>query len=288
MKILVIGGTGMLGRPVVRELVGAGYTVRCLVRDVSKAAKLLPSNVELMQGDLHDAASIKRAAAHQDAAYLNLSVPQKAKETEWHAEGEGLKAALPVLREAGIGRVGYLSSLVMNYQGMNGFDWWIFRIKHDAVKSVKESGIPWMIFYPSSFMENMSGNYRRGDSLALVGNSPQKMWWIAGSDYGKQVAKAFARPESANRDYNVQGPDGLSQREAAEIFAANYPLKKLKVTSVPEFVLKGAGIFDPVAAYATKILTALNRYPETFVSADTWSELGIPTVKIAEFAKTAP
>jgi nucleoside-diphosphate-sugar epimerase len=44
-KILVLGGTGMLGQPVARRLKEDGYQVRLLVRDVEKARKLFDESL---------------------------------------------------------------------------------------------------------------------------------------------------------------------------------------------------------------------------------------------------
>jgi len=49
--ILVVGATGDTGIRVVRRLLSRGFRVRALVRDLQKAAKLLPSSAELVQGD---------------------------------------------------------------------------------------------------------------------------------------------------------------------------------------------------------------------------------------------
>jgi uncharacterized protein YbjT (DUF2867 family) len=45
-KILVLGGTGMLGQPVARRLKEDGCQVRLLVRDVEKARKLFDESFE--------------------------------------------------------------------------------------------------------------------------------------------------------------------------------------------------------------------------------------------------
>ncbi|GCC49884.1 hypothetical protein SanaruYs_00980 [Chryseotalea sanaruensis] len=55
-----------------------------------------------------------------------------------------------------IKRIGFISSPIMNYQGMNNFNWWVFDVKRKAVDMVKQSGIPYTIFYPSTFMDNFN------------------------------------------------------------------------------------------------------------------------------------
>ncbi|MBD2663468.1 hypothetical protein B6N60_03360 [Richelia sinica FACHB-800] len=50
--ILVAGATGGVGKRVVAKLVGQGYHVRCLVRDIEKARNILSEAVDLVVGDI--------------------------------------------------------------------------------------------------------------------------------------------------------------------------------------------------------------------------------------------
>lgn len=152
MTIAVIGATGLIGKPVTQQLIDAGFTVTILARHPAPVQALFPT-ARVVQADIQNPASLRAGLANQQALYLNLSVRQDEKPTDFHTETDGMKTIIAAAQQAGIRRIGYLSSLVMRYQGMNGFSWWVFDIKHEAVRLLKASGIPTTIFYPSTFME---------------------------------------------------------------------------------------------------------------------------------------
>src|ERR1041385_4305226 len=59
--ILVTGATGFLGHNLVSLLVNSGYPVRALVRPTSDVSYLRSWGVELVYGDVQDAASVNKA-----------------------------------------------------------------------------------------------------------------------------------------------------------------------------------------------------------------------------------
>ena len=69
MRVLVTGATGFTGGHVARTLASRGFQVRALVRDPARAESLRPMGVELVTGDLTDAASLERACADVRVVY---------------------------------------------------------------------------------------------------------------------------------------------------------------------------------------------------------------------------
>lgn len=284
MRIAIIGATGMLGQPVTHELIRAGFLVRIIARDPAQTRALLP-RVDVVQGDLRDKQSLKDALHGVDTVYLNLSVKQGEKQTDFHTEAEGLINLLEAAKEAGVRRIAYLSSIIMRYQNMNGFRWWVFSIKQKAVQLIKESGIPYSIFYPSCFMDSLPGTQRAGPFILLVGRSPVRPWYVVASDYGRQVARAFQITQPGqHQEYVIQGPEAITQHEAAERFAVAYKAEKLRVITTPPFLMQLGRPFSARADYGWHITEALNNYPEVFEATQTWAELGKPQTRIEEFA----
>ena len=280
-KILFIGASGMLGKPVALELMRAGFPVTFLARDVEKMKKLFP-NAAVVKGDVFDIASLETAMAGQEIVYLNLSVAQSSKKNEPQPEREGINNIIEAAKKTNIKRIVYLSSLIKNYEGMNGFKWWAFEIKHAAVNAIKKSGLNYSIFYPSTFMECLDKQMLQGTRIMLAGKSEAPMWFIAGKDYGVQVAWAMKKAGDTNQEYVVQGLEPYTSDEAAKVFIQNVK-SNIKIMRAPLAPLKYLGIFNQRMNYAYHICEALNKYPEKFESENTWNDLGKPSTTLADY-----
>ncbi|MFD2936218.1 SDR family oxidoreductase [Spirosoma flavum] len=285
MHIAIIGATGMLGQPVTQEFIQAGFSVRIIARDVEKANQLFPG-ADIVAGDMRDAQSMTNALRGVDVVYLNLSIKQNEKKAYFHTEAEGLANLLQAARMVGIRRIGYLSSIVMRYQGMNGFNWWAFDVKREALQLIKASGIPYSIFYPSCFMETLNGSQRVGRFVLLIGRSFVRPMFIAAHDYGKQVVQAFLiAQDGQNQEYVIQGPEAVTQHEAAERFVAAHKKETLSILTVPPLLLQVGRLFSAQADYGWHITEAINKYPEAFEAGQTWADLGEPKTTLEQFGQ---
>jgi uncharacterized protein YbjT (DUF2867 family) len=283
MKILFIGATGMLGKPVALELINQGFDMTLFGRDEAKMKSLFPG-AKTKPGDVMDKAALVNAMTGMDAVYCNLSIAQSSKEKDPQPEREGVDNILTAAKETAVKRIAYLSSLVHQYEGMNHFSWWAFHIKASAVKKIKASGIPFTIFYPSTFMETYPYQVMRGNKIATLGHSVAPMWFIAADDYAKQVAKSFQILPTENREYAVQGTEAFTFSQANKVFIENYKKARLGVAKAPMGLMKFIGNFSPKFNYVWHICEALNKYPEKFESENTWKELGKPAITLAQFA----
>jgi uncharacterized protein YbjT (DUF2867 family) len=235
----------------------------------------------LVAADVCDEDSLRRGLAGQDALYLNLAVQPGERPHDFHTEAQGLVHIIDAARATGIKRIGYLSALVIDSR--DG-DWWVLDVWRHAVVKLKCCGIPVNIFYASNFMETLPQRHKLGGRLVLAGASHHGNYWIAGGDFGRQVARAFAMPEAQGRDYAVQGPELVSYEEAA----ARYVRAKgngLRVARLPLWLLRFLGIFSAGMRFNARILRTVLRYPEEFKAEDCWRDLGRPTTTIEDFAR---
>jgi len=141
MKVLVTGGTGMVGSQVVRELVARGAQVTVLTRDEAKAAAL-PVGVTGVVGNLLSPATVRTVFKGFDAVFLlNVVSP-----TEAH---EGL-LALCGMRDAGIKRLVYLS-----VQDADKAAWLPhFGAKAGVEEALRHAGVPFTVLRPNNFYQN--------------------------------------------------------------------------------------------------------------------------------------
>lgn len=286
MKIAIVGATGMLGKPVAQQLIKSGFDIRIIARDVQKARAMFPGT-EIKNADLRDKPSLVGALKNVQALYISLNTLQTVSKTAWLPEREGLKNIIGAAQEAGIRRIAMISSIIKDYQGTDGFNWWVFEVKQNAEDMVLSCGIPYLLFYPSCFMECFTGPYQIANIIPIAGHTDVKKYWITGEDYGKQVVNAFKTvPEGESRKYVIQGPEAYTDEVAADIFISNYHKKLIKI-KIPEAMLKVAGMFSKKANYGYHILHAMNNYPEVFEATQTWAELGKPDTTLQEFARSA-
>jgi dihydroflavonol-4-reductase len=148
MKALVTGATGFVGAAVARALLRNQWQVRVLVRKGSDRSNLTALNVEPVEGDLTDAASLEHAAQgceglfHVAADYrLGARDPRPL----YQNNVEGTRNVLNAARRAGVRRMVYTSSV--------------------ATVGIPKDGTPGQDSTPV-MLENMIGHYKRSKFLA--------------------------------------------------------------------------------------------------------------------------
>jgi uncharacterized protein YbjT (DUF2867 family) len=281
-KITVIGSTGMIGIPVTMELIKAGFDVTALVRNIDKAKQFFPTGVKLVKGDLDDKNSLAEAMKDAEGIYINISTRPDDKENEFNPESNGIDNIIAAAKNSWVKQVVYLSSfLARNYNG----DWWVMKAKKAGITKVKNSGLAYTVFYPSNFMENFKHGMVQGKKIMVMGKPINKAWWIAGEDFGRNVANAFKNEKALNKEYPVQGLEAMTLKEAAQSYSHYYTKEKLTVSSMPMGLAKFLAIFVKPLKFVSKLMDVMNNNKETFEAENTWNELGKPEITIERFAK---
>jgi dihydroflavonol-4-reductase len=114
MKVFLTGATGFVGHHVARELSAQGAQLRLLVRKSSSLKNLDGIAAETCLGDLNDPAALKPALRGCDAlmhvaADYRLWIPDP--QSMYRANVDGTRELLRMVRETGVRRVVYTSSV---------------------------------------------------------------------------------------------------------------------------------------------------------------------------------
>jgi uncharacterized protein YbjT (DUF2867 family) len=251
--VLVIGATGMLGRPVVRGLVREGFDVRALVRDFDRARRCLPDACELVPGDLRHITSIQRACDGIGAVYINLAAPMLARAPVWDPERDGTRTIVEVASAAGVEHVVRISSIGVEQAADR---WWAASHKADADQIVLKSGLRATILRPTWFMESLATCWY--GPLLVAPRVRGALRWIAGDDYARMVASVLRDPGRHDSIEIVQGPEPLTMAAALYRFAAALPRRIRRVT-VPRSMIRLGGLVSNKARYLRHLLEMTER-----------------------------
>jgi uncharacterized protein YbjT (DUF2867 family) len=198
--ILLTGITGNIGGATARALLAKGVRFRALVRDPAKAAAWAAQGVELVQGDVEDAAAVTRALAGVDRALLVMP------NGEFQERAE--VAFTHTAKQAGLPWIIKLSSP----EAIRGTSSPIPLAHIAAEDAIKASGMQWTFVRPSFYMQNFRGSVkgaRASGKLSMpMGNGTVAL--TDNEDAGAFIAHVLTDPNPAQHHgqcYDITGPD---------------------------------------------------------------------------------
>lgn len=215
--VLVTGATGRQGGAVVRHLLPKGWKLRALTRNAAThvAKELAGQGVEVVQGDLEDAASLDRACRGVYGIYSVQDFWSVGAKREVQ-QGKNLADAA---KKAGVQHFVYSS--VGGAERNTGIPHW--ESKWEVEKHIRQLALPATIFRPAAFMEmynvlEVEVGLLKGKLVdALRGDKPYQT--IATDDIGAFVALAFERPkEFIGLELEIAGSE-LTNLDAAKVFS---------------------------------------------------------------------
>jgi uncharacterized protein YbjT (DUF2867 family) len=152
MSILMVGGSGRVGKEAALGLANRSLKVRALLRgggEHSKSAELMVAGVEVIDGDLGKAESLRTAAKGIDTVICSAtSMPSCADDGLRRVDHEGTLALIEAAEREGVKRFMYIS-----YSGNIRFDSPLEVAKRDCEDRLKRSKMQAVILRPSFFME---------------------------------------------------------------------------------------------------------------------------------------
>jgi uncharacterized protein YbjT (DUF2867 family) len=216
--ILVTGGGGFVGGHVVHELRGRELAVRCLVRDPRRAQRLEAWGCELVQGDMTDPASLRRAVEGAETVVHLVAIRQGRPRDFRRIMVDGTRDLLAAANEAGVGRFVHMSALGASEETKDLVPY--YGAKWGTEGLVRESGTPYVIFRPSFVFGRDGGILPTFAKLArlapvtpIVGSGTQRIQPIWVDDVATYFADAAGREGVTGRLFELGGPDAVTWNE---------------------------------------------------------------------------
>ena len=263
--ILLTGATGYVGGRLLPLLVADGWRVRCLARQPEHLSARVPAGVEVVQGDVLDAASLSAALQGVAAAfYLVHSMGATGDfETQDRLAAENFATAA---RAAGVQRIIYLGGLGEDDPDLSAH----LRSRHEVGDRLRAHGVPVIEFRASIIIGSGSLSYEM--IRALVERLPVMIMprWvrvtaqpIAIGDVLAYLRAALSLKVDVSVIVEIGGPDQVSYGELMREYAQQRGLRRLMIPVpllTPRLSSLWLGLVTPLYARVGRKLVDSLRY----------------------------
>lgn len=222
MKILVTGGTGVIGEGAIPELLARGHGVRLLSRHATDDAKQW-KGVEPFNGDVADPESIAEAANGCDAVlHIAGIVAENPPEVTFEKVNVGgTRNLLDAARRANVQRFIYVSSLGADV-GESDYH----KSKYAAEQLVEQSGLSWTIVRPGNVygpgdevISTILKMVRALPAVPMIDDGEQEFQPIWHEDLAKILAAVAERNDVAGQVLEAAGPEITTTNDLLRRFA---------------------------------------------------------------------
>jgi NADH dehydrogenase len=252
--ILVTGGTGFVGRNIVRLLVKKGQRVKCLVRESSPRNVLDDLDVEFYTGDILVPGTLKEALQDIDTVIHLVGIIKEIRDATFERiHTEGTKNVLEAARNAEIKKYIHMSALGTRPWGISRYH----KTKWQAEEAVRNSGLKYVILRPPIIcgaddeFVNMFAKMIRQTFITriipVIGKGESRMQPIYVGDVAHCFVEAALNDNILNKTYEIGGPDAISFNQILDTIMKVMQKNRFKI-HLP------MGIFKPLSFLMEKTL----------------------------------
>lgn len=219
--VTVFGGTGFIGRQVVRSLAKQGYRVRVAARNVGRGYRLRMlgdvGQIEVVQANVRNPDSVDRALDGAEACVNLVGVLFESGSQGFQTiHTQGAKAIAEAAAARGITRFVQVSAIGADAQSPAKYA----RSKAEgeaAVRAAIPSAVilrPSVVFGPEDdFFNRFAAMASISPALPLPGGGATRFQPVYVADLAAAVAKVVTDPDCAGKTYELGGPGVFTFRE---------------------------------------------------------------------------
>lgn len=263
--VTVFGGSGFVGKHVVRALVKDGWRVRVPMRrpHTGQELKVIGNvgQVQLMQANLRYKDSVARAVTGSDAVINLVAVLfEKGKQSFESLHVQGAENVAEAVAAAGIKNFAHISAIGADAESKS---------KYARTKATGEARIrahvptadilrPSIIFGPEDkFFNRFADMARIAPALPLIGGGETKFQPVYVGDVAQAVAKVMG-DTTTGETYELGGPRIYSFKELMEFMLSVIDRRRFLVP-VPWFAANGLGLMGEMSGVLPVIDPFLTR-----------------------------
>ncbi|MEM9374117.1 MAG: NAD(P)H-binding protein [Planctomycetota bacterium] len=254
--VAVTGGTGFVGRSIVRELLVRGWSVRVLARSESKARKVLPAGAGLtvVRGGVLERDALDTLMEGVDACVHLVGIIREAggQQTFENMHAEASRRVIRAgekwsetrgepIRHVQMSALGVRDGSIIPYQST----------KYEGERAVASSGLRWTIFRPGLIhgpdgeFTHMVTDWVRGRAAPFLFVPYFTGGWLPVGpgaatapcrveDVAQMFCDALTHDSSVGNAYDLAGPDEIPFDDLLRIFKKRVPhAKPLPILGVP-------------------------------------------------------
>jgi uncharacterized protein YbjT (DUF2867 family) len=270
--ICVLGGTGLLGVPVVRRLRSDGFRVRVLTRGPDEARRVLDPSIEIAAGDATDPTVLRSALEGCHAVHISIA---------GSAERPVTEAVAALADDVGLDRVGYVSGSTVDEKNR----WFpMVDAKLRAEQAVAGCGVPWTVFRPTWPFETLARFVRDGRAT-VIGRNPTPYHWFAAADHARMVSTAYRLEEAAGRVFYIHGPEAMPIHEAVDRYREALHPEIASTGTMPTWMARALATVtrNQRLRFAADLMAYFDRVGEPGDPADANRLLGTPTTTMSDW-----
>jgi len=226
-EVLVAGATGQTGQQIVKRLQQQGYRVHALVRDTAKANEQLGPDVDYVQGDVKDAASLTAAMSGVHAVISSIGARGKdGPDRPEMVDYQGVRNLVDAAKAARVRQFVLVSSRGVTHEGhplnrMFG-DVLIWKLKGEDY--LRGSGLAYTVVRPGGLLNEPASTgdiaFEQGDRTFSGTLS------IPREDVAIVCVEALRNPEAKFRTFEIHRQEGAPVTDWKAKFASLEPDRK--------------------------------------------------------------
>lgn len=235
MKCVVFGATGYLGARLIPQLLSAGHTVRLMARSPDKLDDVpWRDQVDVVQGDVADATSVREALAGQEVLYYLVHSLLRPDFMEF--DERAARTVAGAAAEAGLSRIVYVGGIIPEGQVLSDH----LASRAQVGELLRESGVPTVELRAAAIIGAGSASFEMlrylTERLPLM-VTPRWLRTcvqpIAVRDVLYYLVRAAELPPEVNRPFDIGGPDHFTYTEMIRKYAAVAGLARRLAVPVP-------------------------------------------------------